>query len=442
MRALWERSAYDRGFISNPFAGDQAATAGLRRTEALLDELGRPHDRIGIIHIAGSKGKGSTAVFAEALLIAAGKKTGRYSQPHLHSFRERIVVDGEPISEEDFARLLQRGFACSEAAEARQPELGQITAFELTTALALDHFAATRCDYAVVEVGLGGTLDATNVVAPVVSVIATLDLEHTAILGDTLSAIAAQKAGIIKQGRPVVVAAQPAAPMAVIESIAERHRSRIYKAGVDWSCIGTWQRFTASGFWGVLSDLRTGLPGNHQMENAGTALAAATIALGGTLPLEESRTREALAGASLPGRFEIVQAFGPRIVVDGAHTPRSAAALAKTAAAEGYTPSVFVLGFLGDKDASTFAEHLQSVASAFVVAKPNSPRASDARTIADLLQNTGIKVIRGETVRSAIETAVKIAGPAGTVIVTGSFSTVADAREHLGLATRDIDLSQ
>jgi dihydrofolate synthase/folylpolyglutamate synthase len=442
MRALWERSAYDRGFISNPFAGDQAATAGLRRTETLLDELGRPHDRFRVVHIAGSKGKGSTAVFCEALLIATGKRTGRYSQPHLHSFRERISVDGEPISEEDFARLLQRGFALAEIAEARQPDLGQITAFELTTALAIDHFAAAGCDYAVVEVGLGGTLDATNVVSPVVSVITTLDLEHTAILGDTLSAIAAQKAGIIKQGRPVVVAAQPPAPMAVIESIAERQRSRLYKAGTDWTCTGTWQRFTANGFWGTISDLRTGLPGNHQMENAGNALAAVAIALDGAIPLEESRIREALAGAALPGRFEIVQADGPRVVVDGAHTPRSAAALAKTAAAEGYAPAVFVLGFLGDKDALTFAEHLQPVASVFVVATPNSPRASDARAIADLLQNTGVRVIREETVGSAIETAGKLAGPAGTVIVTGSFSTVADAREYLGLATRDIDLSQ
>ncbi|HEY7036146.1 MAG TPA: Mur ligase family protein, partial [Thermomicrobiales bacterium] len=274
LRAIWERSAYDRGFISNPFAGDAAADLGLRRTAALLDRLGRPHERYGIVHVAGSKGKGSTCAFIDAILPTAGYRAGRYTQPHLHTMRERIAVAGRPIDESAFAALTRRALDAARTVERERPELGEVTAFELTTAMALDHFASAGCDLAVVEVGLGGTLDATNVVTPLVSVITALDLEHTAVLGDTLPKIAAQKAGIIKPGRPVALSPQPPEALAVIEQVAKERESALYVGGRDWEWTGTWRSFSATGPWGTFENLTSGLVGRHQIDNACVAIAA------------------------------------------------------------------------------------------------------------------------------------------------------------------------
>jgi dihydrofolate synthase/folylpolyglutamate synthase len=274
LRAIWERSAYDRGFISNPFAGDAAADLGLRRTATLLDRLGRPHERYGIVHVAGSKGKGSTCAFIDAILRTAGYRAGRYTQPHLHTMRERIAVAGRPIDESAFAALTRRALDAARTVERERPELGEVTAFELATAMALDHFASAGCDLAVVEVGLGGTLDATNVVTPLVSVITALDLEHTAVLGDTLPKIAAQKAGIIKPGRPVAVSPQSPEALAVIEQVAKERESALYVGGRDWEWTGTWRSFSATGPWGTFENLTSGLVGRHQIDNACVAIAA------------------------------------------------------------------------------------------------------------------------------------------------------------------------
>ena len=220
LAAIWERSGYDRGFISNPFAGDDAARLGLARTRRLLDRLGAPDTHVSIVHVAGSNGKGSTCAFIDAIARAAGYRIGRYTSPHLHQFRERIAVDGEPIAESDFADHLFTALDAAVALEREEPALGTITAFELTTAMAFNVFTAHDCELAIIETGMGGALDATNVVSSLVAAITPLDYEHTAVLGATLAEIARNKAGIIKAGRPVAVAAQPAEAMAVIEARA------------------------------------------------------------------------------------------------------------------------------------------------------------------------------------------------------------------------------
>lgn len=439
MRAIWDRSGYDRGFISNPFWGDEAAALGLKRTAALLDLMGNPHERFGIVHIAGSKGKGSTGVLIGEVLRAAGHRVGRYTSPHLHAFRERIAVDGEPVSEGAFAALTERADRLAVDLERARPELGEVTAFELTTAMALDAFAAAGCDLATVEVGLGGTLDSTNVVDPLVSVITALDLEHTAVLGDTIEAIAGQKAGIIKAGRPVAVSPQPPGALAVIEAAARDARSDVLLGGRDWRVSGPWSAFTAEGPWGRLGDLRLGLVGAHQVENAGTALGAIWLLRGAGIDVEDAAIRDGLARASWPGRFErTTLASGTRVILDGAHTPASAAALARTIAEEEPERRAWVvLGVARDKDPEAIGAALLPVSVGFVATRAASPRALEVTDLADGLGGLDMTVARAPSVADAVRRAVELAGDDGLVVVTGSLMVVAEGREALGLGERD-----
>jgi dihydrofolate synthase/folylpolyglutamate synthase len=436
LRAIWERSAYDRGFVSNPFAGDAAADLGLRRTAALLDRLGRPQERYGIVHVAGSKGKGSTCAFISTILRCAGYRVGCYSSPHLHSYRERIAVDGEPVSEADFAALTER--ACSEAAalERERPDLGALTAFELTTAMALDHFAAAGCDLAVVEVGMGGLLDATNVVTPLVSVITALDLEHTQVLGKTLPEIAQQKAGIIKPGRPVAVSPQPPDALVVIEQIAAERGSPMLVGGRDWRWEGSWRSFTAIGPWGTLTDLRSGLIGAHQVENAATAIAAVSLLPASDYPVHPDAMRQGIAQARWPGRFEVVEG-APRLILDGAHTAGAARALAATLREESIAGVTLVLAVMRDKDPAAIVTPLLPFATRIIATATQSPRAMAVDAVIAALTPLGLPVTGAPDVGAALEIARLAAERSGTVLVTGSLTTVAEAREALGLATPD-----
>ncbi|HYJ12980.1 MAG TPA: Mur ligase family protein, partial [Thermomicrobiales bacterium] len=202
MAFIHERSGYDRGFISNPFAGDEAARLGLLRTERVLVALGRPDLAYPILHVAGSKGKGSTSTLLASIFTAAGWKCGRFLSPHLHRFNERFAIDDKIISDSAFAARVRDVREAALAVEADDPDMGRLTAWELSTVIALLWFQQQACDVVVLEVGMGGTLDATNVVQPAASLITRLDLEHTAILGNTIEEIAANKAGIIKAGAP------------------------------------------------------------------------------------------------------------------------------------------------------------------------------------------------------------------------------------------------
>lgn len=433
LRAIWDRSSYDRGFISNPFAGDDVARLGLRRTERLLERFGRPHRAYPILHVAGSKGKGSTCAFAAGVLTAAGYRTGLTTSPHLHSFRERIAVDGAPIDVAAFAALVERAVGAAEAMEASEPELGRVTAFELLTAMALDHFAAVRCDAAVVEVGLGGLLDASNVVVPAASVITTLDYEHTEVLGSTLAEIAANKAGIVKPGVPVATAALPDEALTVVAGAVARNGSRWLLAGRDWERRGGWRRFDVTGPWGAYRDLRSALPGDHQADNA--ALAVAGLWLGYGDRIDERAVRNGLAAVRWPGRFEVVHISGETIVLDGAHTPAAARALAQTIAVEfpDQRPAI-VLGVLRGKDARGIAAALAPIASAIVAVSPPGPRSLPADELAAAVSDTGVPVKTSGGIASALQLA---AGP--LCVVTGSLTTVAAARVGLGLGTADPD---
>ncbi|HWV36508.1 MAG TPA: folylpolyglutamate synthase/dihydrofolate synthase family protein [Thermomicrobiales bacterium] len=433
LAAIWKRSGYDRGFISNPFAGDDAARSGLLRTAGVLERLGNPERDYRIVHIAGSKGKGSTTVTVDALLRAAGHRTGRFISPHLHSYRERIVVQDRPISEEDFAALTADALAATEALEHDAPELGDVTAWELSTAMALCWYARAGCEIAVIEVGMGGTLDATNVVDPEIAIITRLDYEHSAVLGDTLTEIAGNKAGIIKPGKPVVTTDQPAEALAVIEARARETGSRLILAGRDFTVTGTDLDFTFTSGSESISGLHTALAGRHQVENTALAIAAVRT----ITDISADQIRQGLAAVVHPGRFEEVRIdAGRTVVIDGAHSPVAARALVR-ALQDRYPgqQAAFVIGMLQDKDVSSFTATLEPLAAHWYLAPPASPRALATETLIPILAGSSTPVDSAPSVADSL--AAAMAAPHPLIVVTGSLTTVADARVALGLARND-----
>ena len=429
LAAIWERSGYDRGFISNPFAGDDAARLGLRRTQAMLDHLDNPERAYAVVHVAGSKGKGSTCMFVDGILRAAGYSCGRYLSPHLHSWRERFVVDDDPISEADFTMLTAEVIASAERVEESSPDLGQVTAFELSTVMALLWFRRTNCDVAVVEVGLGGTLDATNVVDPAVSVITQLDFEHTAILGTTMTEIAGNKAGIIKAGRPVVSAAQPEDGLRVIQDRAGA--APLLVAGLDWTASGTDRSFSVTGPWGALDDLSIALAGQHQVGNA--ALAIAAVYMLGLDGIDQASIRGGLRNARLAGRFEQVRlASGQTVIIDGAHSPASTAALA--AAMHDHFPGdrvAIVIGMLADKNPAQVLTPLLDIANHWIAVTPDNARALSAEVLKAAVESLGARCSLSTTVAQGFTAAQELDAP--IILVTGSFTTAAEARVALQL---------
>jgi dihydrofolate synthase/folylpolyglutamate synthase len=439
LRELWERSSYERGYISNPFGDPQSGERGLARTRRLLELLGDPHQALVIAHVAGSKGKGSTASMIAAISQAAGYRVGLYTSPHLHSFRERIAVDGEPVDERAFAGAADRVAEASAKLEADTPDLGRVTTFELLTAMALDIFAGAGCELVVLEVGLGGTYDATNVVTPAVSAITALDLEHTAVLGATLAEIARAKAGIIKPGVPVVVAPQPPSIITLLTEIAVARRSVMLTAGTDWTFDGTWRDFSVGGPWGRFAGLQSALPGNHQVENAATAIAATWALSPSGLLFAEQAVREGLARVRLAGRFERqTLATGQTVILDGAHTPASARVLAD--AIQGEYPgqqAVVILGASADKDLVAVGRALQPIARRVIATRSSNPRAADAAQVAAALTALGVAVETAPDVAGAVARATSPAAGDELVLITGSLFVVADAREALGLGRSD-----
>ncbi|CAA9535477.1 MAG: Dihydrofolate synthase @ Folylpolyglutamate synthase [uncultured Thermomicrobiales bacterium] len=435
---IYDRSLAGRGFISDPLAGDAAARLGLRRMAALLERLDRPQDRYGIVHVAGSKGKGSVCAFVAAMLGATGYRVGTTTSPHLHSYRERIVVDGAPADEATFAALVERVAGAAEVVEAAEPGLGRVNAFELTVAMALDRFAAVGCNLAVVEVGIGGTLDATNVVAPLAAAITPIELEHTAVLGETLAEIAANKAGIIEPGRPVVVSPQTPEALRVIENAARDRGSPLLLAGRDWTWSGTWRNFALDGSWGIDDGLRLAMPGRHQVENAGVAVAAVRALEAFGFPAGPAAVRRALAAAALPGRFERVAVGEATVVLDGAHTAAAAAVLAETVEQEyPARETVLVFGTFSDKDPAPMLAALRSMPGPLVATRPAGPRAASPDAVATIARVHGRTVSTARTVAEAVERGLGLAGLHGLVVVTGALATVAEARLALGLAVAD-----
>lgn len=414
----------------------------LRRMESLLNRLGNPHLKFPVVHLAGTKGKGSTAALIASALQAAGHKTGFYTSPHLQEFNERVQVNGWMISNDRLVELVEKLRPHAEA-------LQRITTFELTTALAFLYFAEEEVDIAVVEVGLGGRLDATNLVHPLVSVITSLSMDHMAVLGDTLSKIAYEKAGIIKPGRPVVVAPQKDEALRVVQQVAEERLSTLtvlghdyHYASLDHSLAGqrlyVWadedqDRMDAfiegqSQEWSPI-ELSIPLLGYHQIENAATAYAALQIIHKEGIQVSLENILAGFAGVFWPGRFEVLRQ-NPPVIVDSAHNRDSALKL--RLALEDYLPGkqvVLLFGVSEDKDVEgIFAELLPRV-KRVVATESIHPRAMKADDLVKMVHRYGRPAESILPIEAALERALEIAGNDSAVLVTGSLFIAAGARD-------------
>jgi dihydrofolate synthase/folylpolyglutamate synthase len=397
--------------------------------EELLGRVGNPQLTPRSIHIAGTKGKGSTAVMIASALTAAGYRTGLYTSPHLHTFRERIRIDGVMISEEDLASI----------ATHLQPEVdvvnersryGELTTFEILTALAFVFFAEQRVDFQVLETGLGGRLDATNVIRPRLCVITSVSLDHTEVLGDTLAKIAGEKAGIIKPGAIVVSAPQEAEAGEVIRQACARNRNRLVVVGRDilWRKIAAdldRQTFEVES-GGRTYRLKTPLLGAHQLENAATAVAALEA-----VGIDIEHIARGLSETRWPGRLQVLRRE-PLLVVDGAHNGESAMRL-REALREYfiYKRLLLIIGVSSDKDLAGMLHELAPLADVIIVTRSRHPRALSLDALVKRLGKNRDKTIESSSVADAIHRALQMAGRDDLICATGSLFVVAEAIEHV-----------
>ncbi len=406
-------------------------THNLGRVLQLLAAMGDPHTRFPAIHIAGTKGKGSTAAMCESCLRAAGFRTGLYVSPHLHTFRERIQVDGRKIGRDQVVALVDEFRPLIE----RVPD---VTYFEVITAMGFLYFARSQVDIAVVEVGLGGRLDATNVLTPEVSAITSLSLEHTYLLGDTLAEIAYEKAGIIKPGVPVVSAPQRAEALQVLENVSRERRSPLTLVGRDWEYepgpadldgqFLTVHR-TVSGseldgeYW-------IPLLGRHQLENCTSGIAALDILRRQGWRIDAGAVHEGLRTVNWPGRMEIISRE-PLIVADGAHNPYSVQVLRR--ALEEWFPGrrwTLIFGASADKDIGGMLESLLPISDYVIVTRSDHPRAASPVELADAVAAVGGGARICVNVKRSLSHALAEMSAGDGLLVTGSTYLVADAREE------------
>lgn len=405
----------------------------ISRIEALVERLGQPHLAAGSVHIAGTKGKGSTAAMIASILTASGYRTGLYTSPHLHSFTERIRIDGDPIPESALAALVQR----------LRPEFdafnqlgthGELTTFEILTAMAFVHFRERAADFQVLETGLGGRLDATNVIDPKVCAITSISLDHTEVLGGTLAKVAAEKAGIIKPGCVAVTAPQCPEVRDVVFTTCQQRGARLVEVGRDivWRLrehTDSGQSFQVKGLHGNY-DLTTPLLGEYQLENSAVAVGVAEALSELGMRISSEGLAAGLSRVSWPGRLQVLRR-DPLLVVDGAHNADSATKLVKALSEYfRFAKAILVVGTSRDKDIAGIVDGLLPLSSNVIVTQSRNPRAADASALAAEFSRRGVKAKRAETVGSAVEMALREADRRDMVCATGSLFVVAEAIEH------------
>jgi len=407
-------------------------TLDLLRVERLLSAVGNPHTRFPVLHIAGTKGKGSTAALSESCLRAAGYRTGFYISPHLHTFRERIQVAGHKIAQEEVVALVEEIRPLIE-------RIPGVTTFEAITAIGFLYFARSKVDVAVIEVGLGGRLDATNVLTPEVSIITSLSLDHTYLLGNTLAEIAREKAGIIKPGIPAVSAPQRAEAIKVLEAVSRERGAPLIEVGRDWDYEPgpanlDGQAFTirriADGGSELDGEYWIPLLGRHQLENSANAIAALDILHQRGICVPVEALREGLRSVHWPGRMEILSRE-PLVVVDSAHNPYSAKILRQ--ALEEWFPNqrwVLIFGAFVDKDAAGILEALLPISEYVIVTRSNHPRAAAPVELADVVASGGRGAEISVNVSKAIRRGLTMMDPGGGLLVAGSVNLAGAAREE------------
>lgn len=402
---------------------------GLARIEKLLDLMGNPERRFKTVHVTGSNGKGSTAAMLAAILRAAGIKTALYTSPHLADYIERMAIDGRLIDRQAFANAIE--YTGNLVARITASGWEHPTEFEVLTAAAFHYFAAAEVEYAVIEVGLGGLLDSTNVVIPEAAVITNVTLEHTDRCGNSVEEIAGHKAGIIKPGVPAITAAHGAA-LDVIKATAAAKSAPLYIKDRDFSAQavgreGYRQTMTVvTERYGDMGCFTTNLLGHHQVENSAVAVMTALILAEKEPRVTLSAIRAGMAAVHWPGRFEVVETW-PTVVIDGAHNPDGAKALRKTLDdIFGGKNIVFLLGILADKDIGGIVRELVRQSNAAVLVRPNSERAAKPEMLHKEL--TARKIEIAASIEEGYEKACLLAGPEGVVCITGSLYLIGPAR--------------
>lgn len=402
---------------------------GLERMERALAQLGHPERAAPAFHVAGTNGKGSVCAFLESACRASGRRTALYTSPHLERFAERFRVDGEPLPDDALLETYAELRARLPWAFADGPE--GLTFFELVTLLGFVALAKSRPEATVVEVGLGGRLDATNTVQPLVTCVTPVGLEHQEFLGHTLDAIASEKAGIAKAGVPLVTARQEPEALAAIARRAAEVGSPLSVEGPDFTLEPSGGALAYVSDRGRLSGVTLGLAGAHQRSNAAVALRALELAAERGLEVAPGARRTGLAGTAWPGRLERVRAR-PEVVLDGAHNPHAAVALA-AAVRQLYAGRTLhlVLGLLADKDGAPMLELLVPLARDVLATQPSSPRALDAHALAKAMRRLHPRVEVEVDPRRAIDRAIAAAAPTDLVLACGSLYLVGEMRAHL-----------
>jgi dihydrofolate synthase/folylpolyglutamate synthase len=403
----------------------------LDRVRELLSALGDPHTQYPSVHVAGTKGKGSTTAMIASILRASGYRTGMYTSPHLHSFRERIQIDGAPIPEFELQRW----------ATSLQPMLAErrgVTVFEAITALAMAYMAEQRVDVGIFEVGLGGRLDATNVLTPRVSVITSVSMDHMQVLGNTLAQIAREKAGIIKPGVPVISAPQQPEALEVITAVAQEQRAPITAIGSDWTWRPTRGQAT-DGQWLAISspesasatwpELYIPLLGQHQLENATVAVAAAWELQRQGMSITIDTIGQGLATVRWPGRMEVL-GRSPWVVVDGAHNVYSMQQLVQSLRSHFSWGRVhLVFGASVTHEPQSLLHELLPLADKLTMTRADHPKATDPHWLQETALGLGRSADTAPTPLQALEGALAEAAPEDLILATGSLFLVADVRE-------------
>lgn len=413
--------------------GKKGSIPGLENIRGLMHLLSDIQDKLKVIHIAGTNGKGSTSAYISAILKQAGYKVGRFSSPAVFEYLEIFTINDVPISEQEYAECMEAVRKASEvldASEGKEP-----TAFEMETALAFLYFYRNNCDFVILETGMGGAFDSTNVIsAPLCSVITSVSMDHMSVLGNTLTEIAGQKAGIIKQGRPVITAEQKEEVLTVIRRQARRKQAEFIRAEkprrISCSPEGTVLDYVSSS--GIfLGDLYTGMLGTFQTENMAAAIETVLWLKKAGLPLCEEDIRQGISLARWPGRFERIGSR-PAVYLDGGHNPGAAERIRETIEMY-FTNSkiIYIMGVLADKDYETILSVTAPLADEIITVTPDHARGLDGKILAEAAEKYNKNVSCAKHLEQAVAQAVTAAGTGGVILVFGSLSYLAKAKEGM-----------
>jgi dihydrofolate synthase/folylpolyglutamate synthase len=401
---------------------------GLKNITRLLSLMGNPHKKLKFIHIAGTNGKGSTAAFINSILVQAGYKTGVFTSPYLERFTERIKLGHDEISEDDVASITC--LVKEKVEEMIASGCNHPSEFEIVTAVAMQYFYENKCDVVVLEVGLGGESDSTNVIdTPLLSVITSISYDHMEYLGSTLEEIAMQKAGIIKQGGDVVLYPQQEDVERLMERICTQRKARLHK--VDFNGI----RLLESGIEGQVFDygehksIRISLLGEHQIRNAALAVRCIELLKEKGFNITESAMKQGLQAASWPGRLQIVNT-DPLFVIDGAHNAEGAKVLRK--ALDNYFPGrrkIIILGVLKDKDYKSMIEEVVPAAHQVIAVTPSSERGLPAKELAILVKPYCKNVLINDTIEEAIRTSLRLSSSNDMICAFGSLYYIGEVNK-------------